>query len=645
MILGIALTVIPILAVTSVVRLEYLAIQAKATAGTSELATAGLTQLADSVYSLIGTNRDLLEHQIDIQLRVACAHLDTLGKVAAEGGAGVSWDARNQFTDRVTPVSLPRMTVGGRWLGQETNPLAVVPVVDEIRRIAGATTTVFQRMNAAGDMLRVATNVVGKNGRRAVGTYIPAANADGSPNAVVASALSGKPYIGRAFVVDAWYASGYQPLFGPKGDVVGMLFVGIPESVATDAMRRELASRTVGRTGYVFIMNATGATRGHYVISKGGKDDGKDLWNITGADGSFLYRKICERALTLGPRDAAEFRTAGASPQVVRVKYYKPWDWVIGVAVPERELTETSDAIADLGARALYLMGLIIVLACGGSAFAWWLASRLLMGSLLPVVDGLLAAASEVATAAGQASQSSSSLVHAVRQSSAAAEVVTVSLDAVSAMTRRNENNAAQAESLAAGTHTSVLEGAEAAQKLGDVLARIQTSGDEVASTLRTIDGIAFQTKLLALNAAVEAAHAGTAGLGFAVVAEEVRNLAQSSAGAARDTADKIARSRQSGIDAESEGERVRQGLGTILGLSDRLNQLVGEIAGSCRRQSAGFVEIDRALGQIKTAVGTTSGQAEQSAHSSSQLNAEAVRLNSLADRLAAAIRGGRRSC
>jgi methyl-accepting chemotaxis protein len=112
-----------------------------------------------------------------------------------------------------------------------------------------------------------------------------------------------------------------------------------------------------------------------------------------------------------------------------------------------------------------------------------------------------------------------------------------------------------------------------------------------------------------------------------------------------RETADKIARSRQSGIDAESEGERLKLGLGNIPGLSDRLNQLVAEIAGSCRRQTAGFAEIDRALGQIKTAVDSTSGQAEQSAHSSAQPNAEAGRLNALADRLAVAIRGGRRSC
>src|SRR4029077_17516843 len=142
--------------------------------------------------TLVDTNRVLLENQLRIELRVACTHLDSLGKVTLETGSSVSWTARNQFTDQETTLSLPKLQVGSRWLGQEREAAASVPVVDEIRRTSGASSTIFQRMNAAGDMLRVATNVTDKNGKRAVGTYIPAVNPDGHPNAVVASVLSGK---------------------------------------------------------------------------------------------------------------------------------------------------------------------------------------------------------------------------------------------------------------------------------------------------------------------------------------------------------------------------------------------------------------------------------------------------------------------
>jgi methyl-accepting chemotaxis protein len=83
----------------------------------------------------------------------------------------------------------------------------------------------------------------------------------------------------------------------------------------------------------------------------------------------------------------------------------------------------------------------------------------------------------------------------------------------------------------------------------------------------------------------------------------------------------------------------VKDRLETILRHSGRLNQLVAEIADPCRQQSAGVREID-VLGQIKTAAGATSGQAEQSAQSSAQLDAEARRLNQLADQLSLAIDG-----
>jgi methyl-accepting chemotaxis protein len=107
-------------------------------------------------------------------------------------------------------------------------------------------------------------------------------------------------------------------------------------------------------------------------------------------------------------------------------------------------------------------------------------------------------------------------------------------------MTRNNEHDAAQAETLAAEAYASVADGAQAVEGLGLVMNRIATSSDEVGKILKTIDSIAFQTNLLALNAAVEAARAGEAGLGFGVVANEVRRLAQGSAEASRDTAVKL---------------------------------------------------------------------------------------------------------
>jgi methyl-accepting chemotaxis protein len=645
--LGIALTVIPILLITGIVRMEYKAIQARATIGTSELATANLVQLADATYTMVDTNRSLLDHQIEVQLQVAREQLDRMGQVTLDPAQTVSWNARDQLTNRETGIRLPRLRIGGQWLGQISDPGTPVALVDEIHRVSGAASTVFHRMNDAGDMLRVATTVIGKNGKRAVGTFIPAVNQDGSPNPVIASVLSSKIYIGRAFVVDSWYTAGYAPLSGPAGDVEGMLFVGTPESLATDRLRRELASRTIGRTGYIFVLNATGKTRGQYVVSRAGKRDGENLWDARDAKGNYVIRRICERAQSLGPREVAAFRYTWQNPgdplpslKIAYLKYYKPWDWVIGVSAPASELSETTDAIAALASHGTLIIWLILLLSCAGSAGAWWLASRVLMGRITPVVAGLLASANEVSTAAAQSSRGGESLLQTVQQSSAATANVTASLEIVSAMTRANQECAARAESLAAGTHSSITEGAQAVEVLASVMGDIQTSNNEVAAVLKTIDGVAFQTNLLALNAAVEAARAGDTGLSFGIVAQEVRALAQRCADAAHETATKIERSKQSGADAAADTVLVTGRLAEILRHSRELNQLVAGIAASSRRQSAGIAQIETALHHIDTAAGATSTNAEESALSSTRLTAEAARLNRLAGELSALMNG-----
>ena len=94
--------------------------------------------------------------------------------------------------------------------------------MDDIRAMSGASVTVFQRMNAGGDLLCVATNVPNAEGNRAIGTYIPAV-ADGKPNAVAASIRAGTPYRGIAKVVDTWYISAYDPIRDSRGRVMGAL--------------------------------------------------------------------------------------------------------------------------------------------------------------------------------------------------------------------------------------------------------------------------------------------------------------------------------------------------------------------------------------------------------------------------------------
>jgi methyl-accepting chemotaxis protein len=173
MIFGITLTVIPAVVTTVVVWQQNRAIVGHVTSGAEGLEEAKLRQLAENLAAMCETSRSLLERSLQVELRVAKAHLDGMGRVNLETKSLVSWKAKNQLTDTESAVSLPRMTVGGAWLGQVGDPGIAVPAVDEVRKLTEGTSTIFQRMNPAGDMLRVATNVIGKNGKRAIGTFIP----------------------------------------------------------------------------------------------------------------------------------------------------------------------------------------------------------------------------------------------------------------------------------------------------------------------------------------------------------------------------------------------------------------------------------------------------------------------------------------
>jgi methyl-accepting chemotaxis protein len=160
----------------------------------------------------------------------------------------------------------------------------------------------------------------------------------------------------------------------------------------------------------------------------------------------------------------------------------------------------------------------------------------------------------------------------------------------------------------------------------------MKQSADETGNIVRLIDEIAFQTNLLALNAAVEAARAGDAGKGFAVVAEEVRNLAQRSAGAARDSGEKIRHS----IELADQGVRataeVASSLERIHDSSAKTANLMEEIALASDEQASGIRSLNLAVSELTSVTKINSSAAESSSLESKRLAEEAIELSDLTD-------------
>ena len=161
----------------------------------------------------------------------------------------------------------------------------------------------------------------------------------------------------------------------------------------------------------------------------------------------------------------------------------------------------------------------------------------------------------------------------------------------------------------------------------------IDASSSRIVTIIKTIEDIAFQTNILALKASVEAARAGTAGKGFSVVAQEVRNLASKSTEAAQDTNTLVSRSIQDvKVGAESTDMAV-SAMQLINGCVQSIKSLMDEISAASAQQSEMIILVERGIKEISHVVQTNAASAEDSAAVSKELSGQARALNQLISR------------
>jgi methyl-accepting chemotaxis protein len=217
---------------------------------------------------------------------------------------------------------------------------------------------------------------------------------------------------------------------------------------------------------------------------------------------------------------------------------------------------------------------------------------------------GLLASkfnhtAEQLGDMTGRISDSIGLLSSGSEELASAAEQMSASLTEVSAMTQTNAENAGQTDRLMVES-MAVIEQSDCRMKeLTGAMGEIAQVSAEAERIVKTINLIATQTNLLALNAAVEAAHAGAAGEGFAVVAEEVKNLAGRAAEAAKNTEgliQEIVRKVERGADLASSTNEAFQKVVTITG---NVGNLVASISSASREQATGIAEINTGVSEI----------------------------------------------
>ncbi len=287
------------------------------------------------------------------------------------------------------------------------------------------------------------------------------------------------------------------------------------------------------------------------------------------------------------------------------------------------------------------VVGLVAILA--GLVLAWLLVRGI--GRLLNALSGQMKeGADSVAAAATQVASASQHLAQGSAEQASALEQTCASLEEVSSMTKTNAENAREAKNLMDQSQQVVTQATSSMKDLRAAMERITAASDQTAKIIKTIDEISFQTNLLALNAAVEAARAGEAGAGFAVVAEEVRNLAMRAAEAAKSTAGIIQQNLENIHQGSQLVQTTDEAFDQVQVSAQKVAHLVGDIASASSEQAQGIEQINRGADEMERVTQQNASGAEESASAAEEMASQAEALNEMVATLLNLVGGGRGS-
>jgi methyl-accepting chemotaxis protein len=242
--------------------------------------------------------------------------------------------------------------------------------------------------------------------------------------------------------------------------------------------------------------------------------------------------------------------------------------------------------------------------------------------------------ATQIADASRQVSGANHSLAQVATQQAATLTASAFSAEHISSMTRKNAENARSAAELMTVVDQRVGDGVRTLDLMAVSVREITSSSGKISNIIKVIDEISFQTNILALNAEVEAARAGEAGMGFAVVAGEVRHLALRSAQAARDTGalieHSIAKSNEGGARLGQVSEVIRQ----IVQSASQVKTLVDEVSLGSQQQAREIEAISRGIIEMEKATRMSAASAEEGASASEELAGQASALRGTAVQL-----------